>query len=50
MLLLIVGLIIWILIGCAVAWVIGSASDLGRLTESRADYSWSQRPSFWGDE
>lgn len=34
---LIVGLVIWLLLGCAIAWVIGSASDLGRLTESRAN-------------
>jgi len=33
--LLILGLIAWLSLGCAIAWVIGRASDLGCPLESR---------------
>ena len=34
MFLLILGLSAWLLLGCAIAWVIGSASDFGCLPEA----------------
>ncbi|MBI3372008.1 MAG: hypothetical protein HY017_09670 [Betaproteobacteria bacterium] len=41
---LIIGLIIWLLLGCAVAYLIGGASDLGRPRERRARVTLTRIP------